>query len=275
MYRWLSPAKNRGWTSKKAPRGRSGVHSRYFDARGPSSRALVRRCAQRAQIKGAAPLNKTSSDVRRRLCICASKYGKAGSRGGCAQRAQIKGAAPPHYRVDDGTRTHDTRNHNPMLYQLNYIHRVNNPSFRNGLQIYKLILICKSKVAGQGFRQLHCCNILYSCQSKTGFFDRVINPALSPQEKRSYSRKNPNQWIFYALSEEPTQFPLQAGYQQTVPKTVSSSEVPVCRGNLGRIFPRNDHFDSNRGKNSRKSPRKEGQRLRKNLIKYLDAKACV
>ena len=28
------------------------------------------------------------------------------------------------WRVDDGARTHDTRNHNPMLYQLNYIHRV-------------------------------------------------------------------------------------------------------------------------------------------------------
>ena len=27
-------------------------------------------------------------------------------------------------RVDDGARTHDTRNHNPMLYQLNYIHHV-------------------------------------------------------------------------------------------------------------------------------------------------------
>ena len=26
------------------------------------------------------------------------------------------------YGVDDGTRTRDTRNHNPMLYQLNYIH---------------------------------------------------------------------------------------------------------------------------------------------------------
>ena len=26
--------------------------------------------------------------------------------------------------VDDGARTHDTRNHNPMLYQLNYIHHV-------------------------------------------------------------------------------------------------------------------------------------------------------
>ena len=28
------------------------------------------------------------------------------------------------YGVDDGTRTHDTRNHNPMLYQLNYIHHM-------------------------------------------------------------------------------------------------------------------------------------------------------
>ena len=27
-------------------------------------------------------------------------------------------------RVDDGARTHDTRNHNPMLYQLNYIHHI-------------------------------------------------------------------------------------------------------------------------------------------------------
>ena len=26
--------------------------------------------------------------------------------------------------VDDGARTHDTRNHNPMLYQLNYIHHI-------------------------------------------------------------------------------------------------------------------------------------------------------
>ena len=26
------------------------------------------------------------------------------------------------YGVDDGTRTRDTRNHNPMLYQLNYTH---------------------------------------------------------------------------------------------------------------------------------------------------------
>ena len=28
------------------------------------------------------------------------------------------------FRVESGARTHDTRNHNPMLYQLNYIHHV-------------------------------------------------------------------------------------------------------------------------------------------------------
>ena len=28
------------------------------------------------------------------------------------------------YGVGDGTRTHDTRNHNPMLYQLNYTHHI-------------------------------------------------------------------------------------------------------------------------------------------------------
>ena len=32
--------------------------------------------------------------------------------------------SPGALRVDDGARTHDTRNHNPMLYQLNYIHHV-------------------------------------------------------------------------------------------------------------------------------------------------------
>ena len=32
--------------------------------------------------------------------------------------------------VDDGARTHDTRNHNPMLYQLNYIHRVGTANVR-------------------------------------------------------------------------------------------------------------------------------------------------
>ena len=84
----------------------------------------------------------------------------------CAQRAQIKGAAPPHYRVDDGTRTHDTRNHNPMLYQLNYIHRVNNPSFRNGLQIYKLILICKSIIDVSRLKSAHRRYRLFDCKSK-------------------------------------------------------------------------------------------------------------
>ena len=28
------------------------------------------------------------------------------------------------YGVGDGTRTRDTRNHNPMLYQLNYTHHI-------------------------------------------------------------------------------------------------------------------------------------------------------
>ncbi len=34
------------------------------------------------------------------------------------------------WRVDDGARTHDTRNHNPMLYQLNYIHHVGTAKLR-------------------------------------------------------------------------------------------------------------------------------------------------
>ena len=29
--------------------------------------------------------------------------------------------------VDDGTRTHDSRDHNPGLYQLSYVHRRNAP----------------------------------------------------------------------------------------------------------------------------------------------------
>ena len=32
------------------------------------------------------------------------------------------------YGVDDGTRTRDTRNHNPMLYQLNYTHHMEKPN---------------------------------------------------------------------------------------------------------------------------------------------------
>ncbi len=30
-----------------------------------------------------------------------------------------------HSGVGEGTRTLDTRNHNPMLYQLNYAHHIN------------------------------------------------------------------------------------------------------------------------------------------------------
>ena len=33
--------------------------------------------------------------------------------------------------VGDGTRTHDTRNHNPMLYQLNYAHHIQKGDKRN------------------------------------------------------------------------------------------------------------------------------------------------
>ena len=36
------------------------------------------------------------------------------------------------YGVDDGTRTRDTRNHNPMLYQLNYTHHIGNLRGRGG-----------------------------------------------------------------------------------------------------------------------------------------------
>lgn len=31
-------------------------------------------------------------------------------------------ARRPEYGVDDGTRTHDDRDHNPGLYQLSYVH---------------------------------------------------------------------------------------------------------------------------------------------------------
>ena len=38
-------------------------------------------------------------------------------------------ALPPCvYGVGDGTRTRDTRNHNPMLYQLNYTHHMEKPN---------------------------------------------------------------------------------------------------------------------------------------------------
>lgn len=32
--------------------------------------------------------------------------------------------SPGRLRVSDGTRTHDPRDHNPMLYQLSYAHQV-------------------------------------------------------------------------------------------------------------------------------------------------------
>ena len=38
---------------------------------------------------------------------------------------------PGAFWVDDGARTHDTRNHNPMLYQLNYIHHVGSAKVGN------------------------------------------------------------------------------------------------------------------------------------------------
>ena len=44
---------------------------------------------------------------------------------GCRRRGRSGRPGPlamRTYGVDDGTRTRDTRNHNPMLYQLNYIH---------------------------------------------------------------------------------------------------------------------------------------------------------
>ena len=38
------------------------------------------------------------------------------------------------YGVGDGTRTRDTRNHNPMLYQLNYIHHRTSLARLKGLE---------------------------------------------------------------------------------------------------------------------------------------------
>ena len=42
------------------------------------------------------------------------------------QRRQIMNLAPLYfeYGVDDGDRTHDTRSHNPVLYQLSYAHHI-------------------------------------------------------------------------------------------------------------------------------------------------------
>ena len=42
--------------------------------------------------------------------------------------------------VDDGARTHDTRNHNPMLYRLNYIHHVGTAKLRIFSRFPKIIL---------------------------------------------------------------------------------------------------------------------------------------
>ena len=42
-------------------------------------------------------------------------------------KGRSRRSGPPalrSYGVGDGTRTHDTRNHNPMLYQLNYTHHI-------------------------------------------------------------------------------------------------------------------------------------------------------
>jgi hypothetical protein len=39
------------------------------------------------------------------------------------QKAWLLPAAPWESGVDDGTRTHDNRDHNPGLYQLSYVHR--------------------------------------------------------------------------------------------------------------------------------------------------------
>ena len=36
------------------------------------------------------------------------------------------------FGVDDGNRTHDTRSHNPVLYQLSYAHHIVNRAGRSG-----------------------------------------------------------------------------------------------------------------------------------------------
>ena len=47
------------------------------------------------------------------------RYLKAKDRSGRSGPSALRS-----YGVGDGTRTHDTRNHNPMLYQLNYTHHM-------------------------------------------------------------------------------------------------------------------------------------------------------
>ena len=48
---------------------------------------------------------------------------RTGSKAGGPERT-LRPSALRAYGVGDGTRTRDTRNHNPMLYQLNYTHHV-------------------------------------------------------------------------------------------------------------------------------------------------------
>src|SRR5580700_3027240 len=43
-------------------------------------------------------------------------------RGGGAILAELVRLRPSQIGVDDGTRTHDGRDHNPGLYQLSYVH---------------------------------------------------------------------------------------------------------------------------------------------------------
>ena len=51
------------------------------------------------------------------------------------------------FGVDDGDRTHDRRNHNPVLYQLSYAHHYSNPTstthfegFAVEINTYKYVL---------------------------------------------------------------------------------------------------------------------------------------
>ena len=65
------------------------------------------------------------------------------------------GAGPipsAHSGVGDGTRTHDSRNHNPVLYQLNYTHHI----LINPHGLYKS-LIQKGLVRQKGFEPLAYC----------------------------------------------------------------------------------------------------------------------
>jgi hypothetical protein len=44
----------------------------------------------------------------------------------CTPKTKTPGFGPGalEYGVDDGNRTHDTRSHNPVLYQLSYAHHI-------------------------------------------------------------------------------------------------------------------------------------------------------